>query len=603
MYILQVSLALDIAPALRSDAHMKHWRARSATSEPLVHSLVIRRWQRLSAFMSAQRARAVSSLWASLGPLEAYLAAGKYQGGPVFQRRPASTGIRGGTSHNAEHALPGGGVRSALQTTPPVASYTRCFGSSVERPAMQGDTRTERDTFGPILVPADRYYGAQTARSLRNFDICRDTDRMPRPIIHAFGELKRAAAKANMALGVLDSRLGEMIVRAAEEVATGKLDEHFPLVVWQTGSGTQTNMNVNEVISNRAIEMLGGELGSKSPVHPNDHVNMSQSSNDTFPSAMHIAAVLEIERKLLPGLRDLRNALQNKSTAFEDIIKIGRTHLQDAVPLTLGQEFSAYVQQLEFGEQRMLNALERLRYLAIGGTAVGTGLNSRRGFDELVCRELSEHTGTVFRPAPNKFEALAAHDAMVETSGALNTLAVSLTKIANDIRFLGSGPRCGLGELQLPENEPGSSIMPGKVNPTQCEAMTMLCAQVMGNHVAVTIGGSNGHFQLNVYKPLIAYNVLHSTRLLTDGMKSFELHCVHGIEANRERIAFLVERSLMLVTALNPVIGYDKAAAIAKKAHRENLSLREAALASGYITAEAFDQAVDPRRMLAPAET
>ncbi|BAM79142.1 fumarate hydratase precursor [Cyanidioschyzon merolae strain 10D] len=553
--------------------------------------------------MSAQRARAVSSLWASLRPLEAYLAAGEYQGGPVFQRRPASTGIRGGTSHNAEHALPGGGVRSALQTTPPVASYTRCFGSSVERPAMQGDTRTERDTFGPILVPADRYYGAQTARSLRNFDICRDTDRMPRPIIHAFGELKRAAAKANMALGVLDSRLGEMIVRAAEEVATGKLDEHFPLVVWQTGSGTQTNMNVNEVISNRAIEMLGGELGSKSPVHPNDHVNMSQSSNDTFPSAMHIAAVLEIERKLLPGLRDLRNALQNKSTAFEDIIKIGRTHLQDAVPLTLGQEFSAYVQQLEFGEQRMLNALERLRYLAIGGTAVGTGLNSRRGFDELVCRELSEHTGTVFRPAPNKFEALAAHDAMVETSGALNTLAVSLTKIANDIRFLGSGPRCGLGELQLPENEPGSSIMPGKVNPTQCEAMTMLCAQVMGNHVAVTIGGSNGHFQLNVYKPLIAYNVLHSTRLLTDGMKSFELHCVHGIEANRERIAFLVERSLMLVTALNPVIGYDKAAAIAKKAHRENLSLREAALASGYITAEAFDQAVDPRRMLAPAET
>ncbi|KAK4533210.1 hypothetical protein CCYA_CCYA16G4092 [Cyanidiococcus yangmingshanensis] len=467
---------------------------------------------------------------------------------------------------------------------------------------MQGDTRTERDTFGPILVPADRYYGAQTARSLRNFDICRDSDRMPGPIIHAFGELKRAAAKANMTLGALDQRIGEAIVRAAEQVAAGQLDDHFPLVVWQTGSGTQTNMNVNEVISNRAIEMLGGELGSKSPVHPNDHVNMSQSSNDTFPTAMHVACVLELERKLLPALRSLRDALQTKSAAFAEIIKIGRTHLQDAVPLTLGQEFSAYVQQLEFGEQRILGVLERLRFLAIGGTAVGTGLNSRRGFDALVCKELSEHTETVFRPAPNKFEALASHDTMVEASGALNTVAVSLTKIANDIRFLGSGPRCGLGELQLPENEPGSSIMPGKVNPTQCEAMTMLCAQVMGNHVAVTIGGSNGHFQLNVYKPLIAQNVLHSIRLLADGMRSFETNCVQGIEANRERIAYLLERSLMLVTALNPVIGYDKAAAIAKRAHRENLSLREAALASGYITEEAFDRAVDPRQMLAPKD-
>jgi fumarate hydratase class II len=478
--------------------------------------------------------------------------------------------------------------------------YSRSFK---EEPSMQGETRTERDTFGPIQVPANVYYGAQTARSLQNFDICRDVDKMPRPIIHAFGELKRAAAKANMSLGALEQRLGEVIIRAADEVAAGQLDGHFPLVVWQTGSGTQTNMNVNEVISNRAIEMLGGELGSKSPVHPNDHVNMSQSSNDTFPTAMHIACVLEIERKLLPALHSLREALQNKSAAFDDIIKIGRTHLQDAVPLTLGQEFSAYVQQLDFGKQRILSVLERLRFLAIGGTAVGTGLNSRRGFDTLVCKELSEHTGTIFRTAPNKFEALASHDSMVEMSGVLNTLAVSLTKIANDIRFLGSGPRCGLGELQLPENEPGSSIMPGKVNPTQCEAMTMLCAQVMGNHVAVTVGGSNGHFQLNVYKPLIAHNVLHSIRLLADGMRSFETHCVQGIEANRERIAFLLQRSLMLVTALNPVIGYDKAAAIAKRAHRENLSLREAAIASGYISEEAFDRAVDPRRMLAPADS
>ncbi|KAK4534234.1 hypothetical protein CDCA_CDCA01G0259 [Cyanidium caldarium] len=490
-----------------------------------------------------------------------------------------------------------GSARVVVRTMQSGGASSRSAAPGAPCVPKPSGTRTERDTFGTIQVPNDKYYGAQTARSILNFDIARATDRMPLPIVHAMGELKRAAALANQALGTLDGRLAQVIVRAAEEVANGTLDEHFPLVVWQTGSGTQTNMNTNEVISNRAIEMLDGELGSKHPVHPNDHVNRGQSSNDTFPTAMHVAVVLQIERQLLPSMSSLREALEVKRREFAEVVKIGRTHLQDAVPLTLGQEFSGYVQQLTFGEQRVRATLERARLLAIGGTAVGTGLNAPRGFDERVCAKLSQHTGVLFAPAPNKFEALAAHDALVEVSGALNTVAVSLTKIANDIRWLGSGPRCGLGELRLPENEPGSSIMPGKVNPTQCEAMTMLCAQVMGNHVAVTIGGSNGNFELNVYKPLIARNVLHSVQLLADGMRSFEQHCVRGIEADRERIQALLNQSLMLVTALNPVIGYDKAAAIAKKAHKEGLTLRQAAIDSGLITAEAFDRAVDPRKM------
>lgn len=482
-----------------------------------------------------------------------------------------------------------------------VTPLCRMSASNQKGTATGEAMRTERDTFGTIQVPDKKYYGAQTARSIQNFDICRETDRMPIQVVHAFGELKRAAALANQQLGTLDAPLADAIVKAADEVADGMLDDHFPLVVWQTGSGTQSNMNANEVISNRAIEMLGGVLGSKDPVHPNDHVNRSQSSNDTFPTAMHVAVVLELERHLLPAIASLCSALKAKRDAFADIVKIGRTHLQDAVPLTLGQEFGAYVQQMQFGEQRIRNSLERARLLAIGGTAVGTGLNCPKDFDVLVCRELSKHTGAAFHPAPNKFEALATHDSLVEVSGALNTVAVSLTKIANDIRWLGSGPRCGLGELHLPENEPGSSIMPGKVNPTQCEAMTMLCAQVMGNHVAVTIGGSNGHFELNVYKPLIVRNVLHSARLLSDGMRSLETHCVCGIEADRDRIQNLVNQSLMLVTALNPVIGYDRAATIAKTAHRQGTTLREAALASGWITADEFDRVVDARKMCHPS--
>ncbi len=459
--------------------------------------------------------------------------------------------------------------------------------------------RVETDTFGPIEVPADRYWGAQTQRSLQNFRI--GTETMPAPLVSALGLVKRAAARANRDLGVLEPRLADAIVRAAQEVADGKLAEHFPLVVWQTGSGTQSNMNANEVIANRANELLGAPLGGKSPVHPNDHVNRSQSSNDTFPTAMHIAAVQQVHQQLLPALEHLLAGLQAKAAAFKDIVKIGRTHLQDATPLTLGQEFSGYVQQVAYGIARVRQTLPRVSQLAQGGTAVGTGLNAPPGFAERFAEEVGALTGLPFTSADNKFEALAAHDALVELSGALNVVAVSLTKIANDIRLLGSGPRCGFGELRLPENEPGSSIMPGKVNPTQCEALTMVTTQVMGNNVTVTIAGANGHFELNVYKPVIIYNVLQSIRLLADGARSFTDKCVAGIEADRERIEELLHRSLMLVTALNPKIGYDNAAKVAKKAYAEGTSLKEAALALDLLTAEEFDQLVRPERMLGPA--
>lgn len=459
-------------------------------------------------------------------------------------------------------------------------------------------TRTETDSFGEIQVPSNVYWGAQTARSLENFKIGGET--MPKPLISAFGVLKRAAAGVNMQIAGLDAKLGDAIITAATEVMEGKLDEHFPLVVWQTGSGTQTNMNVNEVISNRAIELLGGQMGSKKPVHPNDHVNMGQSSNDSFPTAMHIAAVQEIHHKLLPALAKLRNALNDKAQAFKDIVKIGRTHLMDATPLTLGQEFSGYTTQMEYGIARVEACLPRLYQLAQGGTAVGTGLNAKKGFDVKFADEVARVTGLPFITAPNKFEALAAHDAMVEVSGALNTIAVSLMKIANDIRLLGSGPRCGLGELSLPENEPGSSIMPGKVNPTQSEAMTMLAAQVMGNNTTVSIAGSNGHFELNVFKPVIIYNVLQSIRLIADGCNSFTDNCVVGIEANTDRITQLLNESLMLVTALNPHIGYDNAAKVAKKAHKEGTTLKAAALALGLLSEADFDQWVRPEDMIGP---
>ncbi len=458
--------------------------------------------------------------------------------------------------------------------------------------------RVESDSFGNIDVPADKYFGAQTQRSRDNFKI--GTDTMPRPLIHAFGIVKMAAAKVNIQLGALDGKIGDLVIKAAQEVADGKLDEHFPLVVWQTGSGTQTNMNVNEVISNRAIEIAGGVMGSKKPVHPNDHVNMGQSSNDSFPTAMHIAAAQECTNRLIPALKHLHQALQNKGAEFKDIIKIGRTHLQDATPLTLGQEFSGYVEQLARSISRVEAAMPRLLELALGGTAVGTGLNSKKGFDTAFAGQVAAITGLKFVTAPNKFESLAAHDTMVELSGVLNTIAVSFMKIANDIRLLGSGPRSGIGELLLPENEPGSSIMPGKVNPTQCEAMTMVAAQIMGNHVAVTVGGSNGHFGLNVFKPLIIHNVLHSIRLLADSAVSFADNCVVGIQANIERINKLMSESLMLVTALNPHIGYDNAAKIAKKAHKEGSSLLEAGIALGLLTEQQFKDWVKPEEMLGP---
>ncbi len=465
---------------------------------------------------------------------------------------------------------------------------------------MSNAIRKETDSFGELDVPASRYYGAQTARSLINFDI--STETMPIPLVRALGILKRAAAATNMAQGSLDSRIGQAIMDAASEVAAGKLDEHFPLRVWQTGSGTQSNMNANEVIANRAIEMLGGFMGSKDPVHPNDHVNMGQSSNDTFPTAIHIAVAQEIRHRLLPALHTIRDALQAKSDAFTDIIKIGRTHLQDATPLTLGQEFSGYVAQLDHSIAALADdqAMRGIYMLAQGGTAVGTGINSKKGFGEAFAAEVAKATDLPFITAPNKFAALAGHEAITTLHGVLNTLAASLMKIANDIRLLGSGPRCGLGELQLPENEPGSSIMPGKVNPTQCEALTMIAAQIMGNHTAITVGASNGHFELNVFKPMIAYNMLQSIRLLSDGMKSFTDKCVNGIEANRSRIESLRDESLMLVTALNPHIGYDNATKIAKNAHKKGITLKASALELELLTESDFDAWVKPEAMISP---
>ncbi|RIB05189.1 fumarate hydratase [Gigaspora rosea] len=465
--------------------------------------------------------------------------------------------------------------------------------------SFQQKYRTEQDTFGEIQVPADRYWGAQTQRSLQNFNIGGPPERMPEPLIKAFGVVKRAAATVNMSYG-LDPKIGKAIIQAADEVIEGKLLDHFPLVVWQTGSGTQTNMNANEVIANRAIEILGGQLGSKNPVHPNDHVNMSQSSNDTFPTAMHVSASIEINNALIPALTRLHDAILEKSKSFANIIKIGRTHLQDATPLTLGNEFSGYAQQLAFGIERVKATLPRLYYLAQGGTAVGTGLNTSPEFDVKIAAEISKITGLPFQTAPNKFEALAAHDAIVEVSGALNVISVSIMKIANDIRFLGSGPRCGLGEISLPENEPGSSIMPGKVNPTQCEAITMVAAQVMGNNAAITISGSCGHFELNVFKPVLIKNLLHSIRILSDASGSFTNNCIVGIKANEKRINEIMKQSLMLVTALNPHIGYDKAAAVAKKAHKEHLTLKESAIQLGILTEKQFDEWVKPEKMLGP---
>ena len=458
--------------------------------------------------------------------------------------------------------------------------------------------RIETDSMGEVQVPGDRYYGAQTARSLIHFDI--GEERMPRELIRAFGILKKAAALVNRDLGKLSGEKAELIVKAADEVIEGRLDDHFPLRIWQTGSGTQTNMNANEVISNRAIELAGGQMGSKHPVHPNDDVNMGQSSNDTFPTAMHIAAAGEIHRRLIPTVRALRDALAQKAGAFEDIVKIGRTHLMDAVPLTLGQEFSGYVAQLSKGLLRIETCLPNLYELALGGTAVGTGLNTHPEFSERAAEKIAELSGHPFVSAENKFESLAAHDAVVEASGVLKTLACSLMKIANDIRWLGSGPRCGIGELTLPANEPGSSIMPGKVNPTQCEAMTMVAAQVIGNDTAVAVGGSSGTFELNVFKPVMIYNLLQSIRLLSDACESFTDHCVVGIEPNRERIGRHLNQSLMLVTALNPHIGYDNAARVAKKAFDENLTLRESAVALGLLSEEAFDRSVRPEEMVGP---
>lgn len=460
------------------------------------------------------------------------------------------------------------------------------------------NVRTETDSFGALEVPSDKYYGAQTARSLINFPI--GTETQPVPVVHALGVIKQAAARTNKSLGVIDAKLADAIDQAAGEVVAGKLDDNFPLVVWQTGSGTQSNMNANEVISNRAIEILGGEIGSKSPVHPNDHVNMGQSSNDTFPTAMHIAAAVEISKSLIPAIEYLRNGLNDKSNEFKDIVKIGRTHTQDATPLTLGQEFSGYVAQLDFGLERIKEGLQRLFDLAQGGTAVGTGLNSKVGFAEQFAAEVATITDLPFRTAPNKFEALAAHDAYVYAHGAINTVATSLFKVANDIRLLGSGPRSGLGELQLPENEPGSSIMPGKVNPTQCEALTMVCAQVFGNQTTITVAGSQGHFELNVYKPVMSYALLQSVRLISDAARSFNDRCVVGIEARLDNIQQLMERSLMLVTALAPTIGYDNATKIAKTAHKNGTTLREEAVGLGFVTEAEFDAVVRPELMLGP---
>lgn len=460
-------------------------------------------------------------------------------------------------------------------------------------------TRTETDSFGPLIVDASKYWGAQTQRSLGNFDIGGET--MPIPLVRALGIVKKAAAITNMGLKNLEPKIGNTIVDAAQEVIDGKHDDNFPLVVWQTGSGTQSNMNANEVISNRAIQILGGKMGSKDPVHPNDHVNRSQSSNDTFPTAMHIATGEQLHHTLLPALKHLHKALNKKIRQWNKIIKIGRTHTQDATPLTLGQEFSGYAAQIELAIERVKSCQPRVYPLAQGGTAVGTGLNTKKGFDKKFAANVKKITRLPFVTAPNKFEALAAHDAMVEVSGVLNTIAVSLFKIANDIRLLGSGPRSGLGELSLPENEPGSSIMPGKINPTQCEALTMVCCQVMGNHTTVTIAGSQGHFELNVYKPVMIYNVLQSIRLIADASVSFTDNCVVGIKPNKKNIADLMEKSLMLVTALAPSIGYDNATKIAKTAHKNGTTLRHEAVALGFVSKDEFDKVVRPQDMIGPS--
>lgn len=462
--------------------------------------------------------------------------------------------------------------------------------------AKSNKTRLEHDSFGPIDVPESRYWGAQTARSLIYFDLGEEF--MPRSMIRAMGILKKSAAQVNMELNKLPKNIGQLIIKAANEVIDGSLDDHFPLSVWQTGSGTQTNMNANEVISNRGIEIAGGVLGSKSPIHPNDHVNMSQSSNDAFPTAMHIAAAEEIVHRLLPALEGMRKALEKKQKEFSHIIKMGRTHLMDAVPLSLGQEFSAYVAQLDDDIERIKSCLPKIYELAIGGTAVGTGLNAPLGFAEQVAEAIAKNTGLPFVSAPNKFAVMAAHDALVFTSGALKTLACSLMKVANDIRWMGSGPRCGLQELILPANEPGSSIMPGKVNPTQCEGMTMVCVQVIGNDVSITMAGAQGNFELNVFKPLIIHNLLQSIMLLTDACTLFTKHLIEGLKANEEQMAHYVNNSLMLVTALNPIIGYDKAAKVASKAYAENISLKEACLKLGFLSESEFDEAVQPQNMI-----
>ena len=459
-------------------------------------------------------------------------------------------------------------------------------------------TRTERDSIGPVEVPSDRYYGAQTQRSFENFKI--GGERFPREFIRAYGILKKAAASVNNEFGILEESTKSAIHNAAGEVIEGELDDHFPLVVWQTGSGTQTNMNFNEVIANRAIEMLGGELGSKDPVHPNDHVNMSQSTNDTFPTAINIAAVESIHQQLVPAMQQLRDTLDEKATAFSTIVKLGRTHLQDATPLSLGQEFSGYVSALDHGLNRVEKALDHCYELAMGGTAVGTGINSVEGFGIAVAKEIAEITGLPFRSAENKFEALGGQDCIVELSGALKVVAVSLFKIANDIRWLASGPRSGIGEISIPANEPGSSIMPGKVNPTQCEALTMLCTQVIGNDTTITLAGASGNFELNVYRPVIAYNILQSIRLLADGCRSFSKHAVAGIKPNQERIDHNLYNSLMLVTALNPHIGYDKAAEVAKKAFKDKSTLRDAIIQLDYMSGEDFDRLVQPEQMIHP---
>jgi fumarate hydratase class II len=462
-------------------------------------------------------------------------------------------------------------------------------------------SRNESDSMGELTIPPGKLYGCQTQRSIMNFPIGSHESRMPLPIVYAMAVIKKSCAIYNASIGKMDTNVANAIVKAADEVIAGDLDEHFPLVIYQTGSGTQTNMNVNEVLSNRAIMHLGGEVGSKKPVHPNDHCNMGQSSNDSFPTAMHIAGAKMIVEVTLPGLQQLHSCLKEKSELFKDIIKIGRTHCQDATPLTLGQEFSGYAQQVEYGIQRIKASLPALYRLALGGTAVGTGLNTTKGYDVAIAKQIAKETNIPFVTAPNKFESLAAHDSIIEMSGALNVVACSLNKIANDIRLLGSGPRCGLGEISLPENEPGSSIMPGKVNPTQCEALTMVCAQVMGNNVAITVGGTQGHFELNVFKPVMIANLLNSARLIGDASKCFTENCVVGIQPNVERIGELLHGSLMLVTALNPHIGYDKASTIAKTAHKKGLTLKQAAIDSGYLTAEEFDAWIKPEEMIGPA--